>query len=362
MQSCARGSGGRVLNVARSISTRAASRHDDMQNVYERTPGRLDAGQAKDRRAPVQWPYFPTHTRDTDETPSRRSACLGPGAGPDRPVRRAARQCLRCTRTDQGRLRSRYHGGQHLCGPKVWDDVVAFTVEAGWYGAENLSLIPGETGAAAVQNIGAYGIELKDIVDSVEAVERSTGKIRIFNKAECKYAYRESIFKKELKDQYIITHVVLRLQKKEEFHLEYGNIQSELAKFDTLTLKNVRQTIIAIRESKLPDTDNLGNAGSFFMNPYVALPKYLNLKQEYPQMPHYPVSDDLVKVPAAWLIEQCGWKGREWGGAGVHDKQCLVLVNRGGALASDIVDLAANIQTSVKEKFDIDITPEVIYI
>ena len=245
---------------------------------------------------------------------------------------------------------------------EVWDDVVAFTVEAGWYGAENLSLIPGETGAAAVQNIGAYGIELKDIVDSVEAVERSTGKIRIFNKAECKYAYRESIFKKELKDQYIITHVVLRLQKKEEFHLEYGNIQSELAKFDTLTLKNVRQTIIAIRESKLPDTDNLGNAGSFFMNPYVALPKYLNLKQEYPQMPHYPVSDDLVKVPAAWLIEQCGWKGREWGGAGVHDKQCLVLVNRGGALASDIVDLAANIQTSVKEKFDIDITPEVIYI
>ncbi|MDP4271320.1 MAG: UDP-N-acetylmuramate dehydrogenase [Bacteroidota bacterium] len=245
---------------------------------------------------------------------------------------------------------------------EVWDDVVAFTVEAGWYGAENLSLIPGETGAAAVQNIGAYGIELKDIVDSVEAVERSTGKIRIFNKAECKYAYRESIFKKELKDQYIITHVVLRLQKKEEFHLEYGNIQSELAKFDTLTLKNVRQTIIAIRESKLPDTDKLGNAGSFFMNPYVALPKYLNLKQEYPQMPHYSVSDDLVKVPAAWLIEQCGWKGREWGGAGVHDKQCLVLVNRGGALASDIVDLAANIQTSVKEKFDIDITPEVIYI
>nr|WP_262920318.1 UDP-N-acetylmuramate dehydrogenase [Parabacteroides sp. FAFU027] len=245
---------------------------------------------------------------------------------------------------------------------EVWDDVVAFTVEAGWYGAENLSLIPGETGAAAVQNIGAYGIELKDIVDSVEAVERSTGKIRIFNNAECEYAYRESIFKKELKDQYIITHVVLRLQKKQQFHLEYGNIQSELAKYDTVTLTNVRQTIIAIRESKLPDTDKLGNAGSFFMNPYVALPKYLNLKQEYPQMPHYPVSDDLVKVPAAWLIEQCGWKGREWGGAGVHDKQCLVLVNRGGALASDIVDLAANIQTSVKEKFDIDITPEVIYI
>jgi UDP-N-acetylenolpyruvoylglucosamine reductase len=245
---------------------------------------------------------------------------------------------------------------------EVWDDVVAFAVEAGWYGAENLSLIPGEMGAAAVQNIGAYGIELKDMVDSVEAVERSSGKVRIFNNSECKYAYRESIFKKELKDQYIITHVVLRLQKGEQFHLEYGNIKSELAKYDTLTLKNVRQTIIEIRESKLPDTDRLGNAGSFFMNPYVALSKYLNLKQEYPQMPHYPVSDDLVKVPAAWLIEQCGWKGREWGGAGVHDKQCLVLVNRGGALASDIVELAANIQTSVKEKFDIDITPEVIYI
>jgi len=246
---------------------------------------------------------------------------------------------------------------------EVWDDVVACVVGAEWYGAENLSQIPGEMGAAAVQNIGAYGIELKDIVDSVEAVESATGKIRVFNSAECRYGYRESVFKQELKDKYIITHVILRLKKSPVFHLEYGNIQSELAKAGcSITLKNIRQTIIEIRESKLPDPLKTGNAGSFFMNPYVAIPKYLLLKQEYPQIPHYPVSEELVKVPAAWLIEQCGWKGREWGGAGVHDKQCLVLINRGEATASEIVDLAANIQASVKEKFDIDLTPEVIYV
>lgn len=245
---------------------------------------------------------------------------------------------------------------------EVWDDVVGRVVDAEWYGAENLSLIPGEMGAAAVQNIGAYGIELKDIVDSVEAVEKATGQTRVFSNAECQYGYRESIFKKELKDKYIITHVVLKLKKSPDFHLEYGNIQDELSKYSAVTLKNVRQAIIGIRESKLPDPLKTGNAGSFFMNPYVTVPRYLLLKQEYPQMPHYPVSDDLVKVPAAWLIEQCGWKGRDWGGAGVHDKQCLVLINRGDANASEIIDLAANIQSSVMEKFEIALTPEVIYV
>lgn len=245
---------------------------------------------------------------------------------------------------------------------EVWDDVVAHSVAAGWYGSENLSLIPGEVGAAAVQNIGAYGVELKDIVDSVETVEIATGNVRVFSNAECKYGYRESIFKKELKDKYIVTNVIFRLSKIPEFRLDYGNIQSELQKYSDVNLATVRQSIITIRESKLPDPQKVGNAGSFFMNPYVSVPKYLLLKQEYPQIPHYPVSDELVKVPAAWLIEQCGWKGREWGGAGVHDKQCLVLINRGGAKASDVVELAANIQSSVKDKFDIELTPEVIFL
>lgn len=244
----------------------------------------------------------------------------------------------------------------------VWDDFVAYCVDHELYGAENLSLIPGEVGAAAVQNIGAYGVEIKDLIEEVIAIEIDSCEERIFSNSACQYAYRESIFKKELKNRYIITHVLFRLKKQGSFNLEYGNIKESLAGDEPITLKRVRESIIQIRMSKLPDPHVMGNAGSFFMNPYVAKSHYETLKKVYPTLPHYPISETLVKVPAAWLIEQCGWKGKIIGDASVHDKQCLVIVNRGHAKASDIVTLSAEIQKSVAEKFTIQLTPEVIFI
>lgn len=243
-----------------------------------------------------------------------------------------------------------------------WDDFVAFCVASNWYGAENLSLIPGEVGAAAVQNIGAYGVELMGIVESIEAIEVATGSKRVFKNSDCNYAYRESVFKKELKDQFIITYVVFRLSKTPSFVLDYGNLKESLSDCAVVDLKSVRETIISIRESKLPDPKEIGNAGSFFMNPYLALSDYLLLKQSYPTMPHYVVSDNVVKVPAAWLIEQCGWKGKQIGNAGVHDRQCLVLINKGNATADEISELSAQIITSVKDKFNVELIPEVLFI
>ncbi len=248
------------------------------------------------------------------------------------------------------------------CGAgEVWDDFVACCVSQDLYGAENLSLIPGETGAAAVQNIGAYGVEIKDIIEAVETVEKESGKVVVFTNKDCLYGYRESVFKKELKDKYIVTHVLFRLSKVPSFKLDYGNISTEMAGKE-ITLRQVRETIIGIRKSKLPDPDEIGNAGSFFMNPFVDMSHFLKLKEQYPQIPHYPVSDKLVKIPAAWLIEQCGWKGKQQGQAAVHDRQCLVLVNKGGASASEIVELASQIMASVEVRFSVRLVPEVIYL
>lgn len=244
---------------------------------------------------------------------------------------------------------------------EIWDDVVAYCVYQNLYGTENLSLIPGEIGAAAVQNIGAYGVELKDLIYSVEAIEIATGYKRLFSKEECKYNYRESIFKKELQNQFIITYVTLLLSKNEYYNLEYGNIKDAIS-VQNITLQNVRQTIIDIRESKLPDPKVKGNAGSFFMNPYISKQHYDLLKDRFPTMPHYPVSETLVKVPAGWLIEHAGWKGKSVGNAGVHDKQALVLVNNGGATADEIVELSNQIRATVNEKFSIDLIPEVIFV
>ena len=246
---------------------------------------------------------------------------------------------------------------------EVWDDFVAYTVAQGWYGAENLSWIPGEVGASAVQNIGAYGIEAKDLIVNVETVEVATGKERVFSNAECGYAYRESIFKLSLKGQYIVTHVSYRLKKTPCYHLDYGNVRAELAKanFD-LALANVRQVIIDIRQAKLPDPNVQGNAGSFFMNPIVQRAHFEALLKDYPQMPHYEVDADRVKIPAAWMIDQCGWKGKRLGNAGVHDKQALVLVNCGEATGAEVVRLSEEIQQSVFNKFGIQIYPEVNFI
>ena len=246
---------------------------------------------------------------------------------------------------------------------EVWDDFVAYTVAQGWYGAENLSWIPGEVGASAVQNIGAYGVEAKDLIVNVETVEVATGEERIFSNAECAYAYRESIFKLSLKGQYIVTHVSYRLKKTPSYHLDYGNVRAELAKanFD-LTLANVRQVIIDIRQAKLPDPNVQGNAGSFFMNPIVPRAHFEALQKDYPQIPHYEVDADRVKIPAAWMIDQCGWKGKRLGNAGVHDKQALVLVNCGGATGAEVVRLSEEIQQSVFKMFGIQIYPEVNFI
>ena len=243
-----------------------------------------------------------------------------------------------------------------------WDDFVAYTVENGWGGVENLSLIPGEVGASAVQNIGAYGVEVQDVITEVNAVEIETGELKIFSVDDCQYGYRESIFKKELKGKYIITSVVFKLQKQPEFKLNYQHLEAEVLKNGDINLQNIRQTIIAVRESKLPDPKIFGNAGSFFMNPVISKTHFNELLAQYPQMPHYFVSETEEKVPAGWLIDQCGWKGKQIGNAGVHDKQALVLVNKGGATGAEIVYLAEQIQASVKSKFGIELRAEVNYI
>lgn len=242
----------------------------------------------------------------------------------------------------------------------VWDDFVAYTVKKGFYGAENLSLIPGEVGASAVQNIGAYGVEAKDLVVSVDAVEAATGKKRRFTREECRYAYRDSIFKKELKGRYFVTYVTYRLSKLPVFHLDYGNVRAELEK-DGMepTLANVRRVIAAIRSNKLPDPKVTGNAGSFFMNPVVSQEQFDRLQAEYSEMPSYRLDGNRVKIPAGWLIERCGWKGKALGPAAVHDRQALVLVNRGGATGRDVLRLADEVARSVKERFGIEISPEV---
>ena len=246
---------------------------------------------------------------------------------------------------------------------EVWDDFVAYTVANGWYGAENLSLIPGEVGASAVQNIGAYGVEAKDLIVSVDTFGLETGEERPFMREECRYAYRESVFKQELKGKYAVTFVTYRLKKHPVFHLEYGNIRAELEKQGCqVDLENVRRIIIAIRQAKLPDPKVLGNAGSFFMNPVVPKMQFEALLAQYPDMPHYPVDDAHVKIPAGWMIDRCGWKGKRVGHAGVHEKQALVLVNCGGATGKEVMHLAEEIVASVRERFGVTIRPEVNYI
>lgn len=244
----------------------------------------------------------------------------------------------------------------------VWDDFVSWCVERQWYGVENLSYIPGEVGASAVQNVGAYGVEAKDVIEAVECLEVATGKVVTFEQPDCGYGYRTSVFKCELKGKYIVTAVVFRLSKTERFTTGYGNIAAAFPADEKLTLERVRQVVIEIRRAKLPDPDEIGSAGSFFMNPVISEVHYNRLLVDYPQMPGYPAGSGLVKVPAAWLIDKCRWRGKSQGGAAVYDKQCLVLVNRGSATANDVMQLADRIKTSVCQTFCIEINPEVNYI
>jgi len=242
-----------------------------------------------------------------------------------------------------------------------WHQFVLWCVERGFGGVENLSLIPGTVGAAPMQNIGAYGMELKDVFHSLVAYEIKSGKQITFYKEDCKFGYRQSVFKGELKDQFVITNVSLLLKKKPVFNLSYGDIQLTLNEMgvEEPTLKNVSQAIINIRQSKLPDPIDVGNAGSFFKNPVVEKLHFEALEAQFPDIKSYPLDQERIKIPAGWLIEKAGWKGYKDGNFGVHDKQALVLVNLGNARGKDIFKLSNEIQKTVQKQFGIDLEREV---
>ena len=244
---------------------------------------------------------------------------------------------------------------------EVWHDFVLYTIEQGYYGIENMSLIPGSVGASPMQNIGAYGVEIKDVFEKLEALEIATGEIHTFSKDECAFGYRESVFKRALKGKYIITNVYFRLNLNEKLSTHYGAIESELTKQGIIspTSKDVSNAVIAIRSSKLPNPKELGNAGSFFKNPVVPVETYNKIKTTYPEAPSYPVSEATVKVPAGWLIETAGWKGKQIGACGVHKNQALVLVNYGNATGNEIYALSTAIIEDVYQKFGISLEREV---
>jgi len=242
-----------------------------------------------------------------------------------------------------------------------WHELVQYCIQQGWAGLENLSLIPGCVGASPMQNIGAYGVELKDIFHSLEAYHIASGKLDHFDAAACRFGYRESIFKQELKGQYVICRVTFRLRKNPVFHISYGAIQEELEKMGvtTLSIADISDAVIRIRRSKLPDPKEIGNAGSFFKNPEIETSQFEDLKSLYTQLPGYVTIAGKTKVPAGWLIEQCGWKGYRKKDAGVHAKQALVLVNYGEATGKEIFNLSTEIMESVQEKFGIGLEREV---
>ncbi|MBF0695144.1 MAG: UDP-N-acetylmuramate dehydrogenase [Flavobacterium sp.] len=243
-----------------------------------------------------------------------------------------------------------------------WHEFVLFAIEQGFGGLENMSLIPGNVGTTPVQNIGAYGTEIKDTFVSCDALNINTLELRTFSNSECRFGYRDSIFKNEAKDQYIITAVRFRLTtQNHRINTSYGDIQAELASQNVTdpTLKDVSNAVIAIRKSKLPDPKELGNSGSFFKNPILVKDEFDKIHQRFPEMKFFPVSDSLVKVPAGWLIEQAGFKGKRFGDAGIHAKQALVLVNYGNATGQEILAVSQNIQDTVYKKFGVRIEAEV---
>jgi UDP-N-acetylmuramate dehydrogenase len=243
-----------------------------------------------------------------------------------------------------------------------WHEFVLWCIEHDFGGLENLSLIPGNVGTSPMQNIGAYGTEIKDTFHSLEALEIATGKIKTFDKEACNFGYRESVFKNIYKDKFIILNVTFKLSKNiHQLNTSYGAIQEELTKNNITepSIKDVSDAVITIRESKLPDPKEIGNSGSFFKNPVISKEAFDLLQQKYPSIPHYIVSDDAIKVPAGWLVEQCGFKGKRFGDAGVHKNQALVLVNYDNATGKEIYDLAQRILQAVYEKFQIQLEIEV---
>lgn len=241
-----------------------------------------------------------------------------------------------------------------------WHQFVMWCVAHGYGGIENLSLIPGTVGAAPMQNIGAYGVELKEVFHSLEAYEIKSGKTVIFYKADCQFGYRTSVFKGELKDQFVITKVTFKLSKVPVFRLDYGEVKATLDRMgESPSLKAISQAVMHIRQSKLPDPSSLGNAGSFFKNPIIDRLHFEALEAEFADIRSYPAGAESVKVPAGWLIEKAGWKGRQIGECGVHEKQALVLVNLGGARGRDILHLSEQIQDAVQQMFGIELEREV---
>lgn len=261
------------------------------------------------------------------------------------------------------RLRDREHTYVSVGAGVVWDDFVRWTVENGLYGIENLSGIPGHVGASPVQNIGAYGVEAKDVILNVEGVWTDQAGMFDLDAAECAFGYRDSVFKHSMRDRGIITHVTFRLNNEPDFKLDYGAIrqQMEADKAD-ITAANIRATIMKIRDSKLPDPKVQGNAGSFFKNPEVEPTVASAIKASYPEMPSYPTPSGKVKIPAGWLIEKSGMKGQSLGPAAVHDRQALVLVNKGGATGADIIAMCEAVRARVKETFGIELTAEVNFV
>ena len=243
----------------------------------------------------------------------------------------------------------------------VWNDLVLFAVEKNLGGIENLISIPGTVGAAPVQNIGAYGEELQNTFQSLKGIFLDTGKESVFDREDCRFGYRESIFKKELREKLIITYVILELNKNPQPVFNYGNVKNELDKLkkENYSIKDISDIIAHIRNEKLPDPSTIGNAGSFFKNPEIDKEQFLELKKEHPDIPGFTTPHDKVKIPAGWLIEKCGWKGKRLNNVGVHEKQALVLVNYGNATGSDILSLACEIKISVIKTFGLELTEEV---
>jgi UDP-N-acetylmuramate dehydrogenase len=242
-----------------------------------------------------------------------------------------------------------------------WHKFVLYTLKRNWAGLENLSLIPGNVGASPMQNIGAYGVEIKEVFDELEAYHKKEKKIHTFSVNDCEFEYRDSVFKNKYKDEYVILNVTYRLNKKPQFNTSYGVLEQELANMgvEGLSIQAISQAVINIRSSKLPDPAQLGNAGSFFKNPEITDKRYKKLQVSFPSIVGYPLPNGDIKLAAGWLIEQCGWKGVRRGDAGCHAKQALVLVNYGNATGKEIFDLSEDILQSVKKRFGIQLEREV---
>jgi UDP-N-acetylmuramate dehydrogenase len=258
--------------------------------------------------------------------------------------------------TDRRHIRLRVMAGEN------WDDLVAHAVANGWGGLENLSLIPGSVGASAVQNVGAYGVEARDVIHRVEAISMESGRKTVFSQQDCGFGYRFSNFKGAWAGRFLITAVVFRLNRQPEYVLSYPGVKTAVDHLGPVDLKTLRRAIISIRRNKLPDPAEIGNAGSFFKNPVVDDPSLDRLLDRFPDLPHYPQGRHRFKLPAGWMIERCGWKGRRAGQAAVHHRQALVIVNLGGATGREILDLSEQVRAVVGETFGVDLEREVLMV